>query len=101
MQGDNDPVDVVEIGSKSCQMGGVYRVKPLGESAALGASDPVFKPLPVPYINSLYVSVPCHTPGWVSTGPVKGVAVLPSCIRCLSGLRRAKLMDLSCTDALH
>ena len=38
MQGDNDPVDVVEIGSKPCQMGGVFRVKPLGESAALGAS---------------------------------------------------------------
>ena len=35
MQGDNDPVDVVEIGGKPCQMGGVYKVKPLGEFAAL------------------------------------------------------------------
>ncbi len=34
MQGDNDPVDVVEIGSQACEMGGVYAVKPLGESAA-------------------------------------------------------------------
>ena len=31
-QGDNDPVDVVEIGSQTCEMGGVYQVKPLGES---------------------------------------------------------------------
>ena len=29
-QGDNDPVDVVEIGSQRCEMGGVYAVKPLG-----------------------------------------------------------------------
>eukprot|EP00958_Prasinococcus_capsulatus_P009451 scaffold921_cov397-Prasinococcus_capsulatus_cf.AAC.3 len=28
--GDNDPVDVVEIGSATCDMGGVYTVKPLG-----------------------------------------------------------------------
>eukprot|EP00879_Flechtneria_rotunda_P031139 GHRR01033991.1.p1 GENE.GHRR01033991.1~~GHRR01033991.1.p1 ORF type:complete len:217 (-),score=79.11 GHRR01033991.1:1339-1989(-) len=28
--GDNDPVDVVEIGSAQLQMGGVYPVKPLG-----------------------------------------------------------------------
>ncbi|EIE23360.1 inorganic pyrophosphatase precursor [Coccomyxa subellipsoidea C-169] len=27
--GDNDPVDVVEIGSEECAMGGVYAVKPL------------------------------------------------------------------------
>ena len=30
MQGDNDPVDVVEIGSAACEMGGTYKVKPLG-----------------------------------------------------------------------
>ena len=30
MQGDNDPVDVVEIGSEPGEMGGVYKVKPLG-----------------------------------------------------------------------
>jgi hypothetical protein len=29
-QGDNDPVDVVEIGSAALKMGGVYKVKPLG-----------------------------------------------------------------------
>lgn len=28
-QGDNDPVDVVEIGSETCVAGGVYAVKPL------------------------------------------------------------------------
>eukprot|EP00891_Asterochloris_glomerata_P006174 jgi/Astpho2/6174/Aster-03588 len=33
--GDNDPVDVVEIGSKPCQMGGVFRVKPLGVLAMI------------------------------------------------------------------
>jgi len=30
LQGDNDPVDVVEIGSAALEMGGVYKVKPLG-----------------------------------------------------------------------
>jgi inorganic pyrophosphatase len=29
-QGDNDPVDVVEIGSTQLRMGGVYKIKPLG-----------------------------------------------------------------------
>lgn len=35
LQGDNDPVDVVEIGSAQLKMGGVYRVKPLGEGYGL------------------------------------------------------------------
>ena len=35
MQGDNDPVDVVEIGSVQCQQGGVYKVKPLGAYAMI------------------------------------------------------------------
>jgi inorganic pyrophosphatase len=30
LQGDNDPVDVVEIGSEAGEMGGIYKVKPLG-----------------------------------------------------------------------
>lgn len=34
-QGDNDPVDVVEIGSVQCQQGGVYKVKPLGAYAMI------------------------------------------------------------------
>lgn len=29
-QGDNDPVDLVEIGSEQLKLGGVYKVKPLG-----------------------------------------------------------------------
>jgi len=33
--GDNDPVDVVEIGSEQLKMGGVYRVKPLGVYAMI------------------------------------------------------------------
>jgi len=33
--GDNDPVDVVEIGSKKLDMGGVYKVKPLGVYAMI------------------------------------------------------------------
>ncbi|KAI3434910.1 hypothetical protein D9Q98_002964 [Chlorella vulgaris] len=33
--GDNDPVDVVEIGSSTCEMGGVYAVKPLGVYAMI------------------------------------------------------------------
>ena len=35
-QGDHDPVDVVEIGSATCAMGGVYPVKPLGEQQQHG-----------------------------------------------------------------
>jgi len=35
MQGDNDPVDVVEIGSKAGKRGGVYKVKPLGVLAMI------------------------------------------------------------------
>ena len=35
LQGDNDPVDVVEIGSVQCQQGGVYKVKPLGAYAMI------------------------------------------------------------------
>jgi len=33
--GDNDPVDVVEIGSSRLQMGGIYQVKPLGVFAMI------------------------------------------------------------------
>jgi len=33
--GDNDPVDVVEIGSATLEMGGVYKVKPLGVYAMI------------------------------------------------------------------
>lgn len=52
LQGDNDPVDVVEIGAESCAMGGVYAVKPLAilamiddgeldwKIAAIRADDP-------------------------------------------------------------
>jgi len=35
LQGDNDPVDVVEIGTTQCQQGGVYKVKPLGAYAMI------------------------------------------------------------------
>lgn len=35
-QGDNDPLDVVEIGSATAKSGGVYKVKPL---AGLGLVD--------------------------------------------------------------
>lgn len=34
-QGDNDPVDVVEIGEKELEMGGVYKVKPVGVLAMI------------------------------------------------------------------
>lgn len=34
-QGDNDPVDVVEIGSRTLEQGGVYPVKPLGVYAMI------------------------------------------------------------------
>ena len=36
MQGDNDPVDVVEIGGKALATGGVYQVKPLAILAMIG-----------------------------------------------------------------
>ncbi len=35
LQGDNDPVDVVEIGSASAETGGVYKVKVLGVYAMI------------------------------------------------------------------
>ena len=35
MQGDNDPVDVVEIGSQQLQTGGVYKVKAIGAYAMI------------------------------------------------------------------
>ena len=35
LQGDNDPVDVVEIGAKAGKCGGVYKVKPLGVLAMI------------------------------------------------------------------
>ena len=35
MQGDNDPVDVVEIGTRALAAGGVYPVKPLGVYAMI------------------------------------------------------------------
>lgn len=35
LQGDNDPVDVVEIGSTQLKMGGIYKVKPLGVYAMI------------------------------------------------------------------
>ena len=34
-QGDNDPVDVVEIGAGQCSQGGIYKVKPLGAYAMI------------------------------------------------------------------
>lgn len=34
-QGDNDPVDVVEIGSSTHRSGGVYKIKPLGVYAMI------------------------------------------------------------------
>ena len=35
LQGDNDPVDVVEISSAAHKQGGVYKVKPLGVYAMI------------------------------------------------------------------
>lgn len=88
MQGDNDPVDVVEIGSKPCQMGGVFRVKPLGESGVLGgmasASSRLLRALLS--FSSVFpfqrISVSCHSPQWVSTGPVKCLCFLSVCFVC-------------------
>lgn len=39
LQGDNDPVDVVEIGSEQLAMGGVYPVKPLGVYAMIDEGE--------------------------------------------------------------
>lgn len=39
LQGDNDPVDVVEIGSQQLAMGGVYKVKPLGVYAMIDEGE--------------------------------------------------------------
>ena len=35
VMGDNDPVDVVEVGSAPCEIGGVYKVKPIGALAMI------------------------------------------------------------------
>lgn len=61
-QGDNDPVDVVEIGSHPHQTGGVYKIKPLGVYAMIVGGDgkhcrPAVPPLPA--ISLFRVSV-----GW-------------------------------------
>ena len=67
--GDNDPVDVVEIGSSQLEMGGVYQVKPIGCYAmidegeldwkviAINSGDPLFDK-----INSVE-DVETHIPG--------------------------------------
>ena len=39
-QGDNDPVDVVEIGSTKLDMGGVYEARPFVSSVAACPQDP-------------------------------------------------------------
>ena len=39
LQGDNDPVDVVEIGVKQLKSGGVYAVKPLGAYAMIDEGE--------------------------------------------------------------
>lgn len=39
MQGDNDPVDVVEIGSEQLKTGGVYKVKVLGAYAMIDEGE--------------------------------------------------------------
>ena len=39
LQGDNDPVDVVEIGSKQLRSGGVYCVKLLGAYAMIDEGE--------------------------------------------------------------
>jgi inorganic pyrophosphatase len=37
--GDNDPVDVVEVGSATCEMGGVYPVKAVGAYAMIDEGE--------------------------------------------------------------
>jgi inorganic pyrophosphatase len=39
LQGDNDPVDVIEIGSAANQCGGVYKIKPLGVFAMIDEGE--------------------------------------------------------------
>lgn len=46
LQGDNDPVDVVEIGSRTLEQGGVYPVKPLGVFAMIDDGELDWKVLP-------------------------------------------------------
>lgn len=47
LQGDNDPVDVVEIGSQQLQQGGVYKVKPLGVLAMIDDGELDWKVLAI------------------------------------------------------
>ena len=39
VQGDNDPTDVVEIGSRQLKRGGVYSFKPLGVFALIDQDE--------------------------------------------------------------
>jgi inorganic pyrophosphatase len=45
--GDNDPVDIVEIGSAACAMGGVYPVKALGALAMIDDGEVDWKVLAI------------------------------------------------------
>jgi hypothetical protein len=69
-QGDNDPVDVVEIGSQRCEMGGVYAVKPLGVYAMVDDGEVDWK-------------VVCIRADDPKAGAVHDVEVRGACV-CLS-----------------
>ena len=67
--GDNDPVDVVEIGAKACAMGGVYTVKPLGVFAMIDDGELDWKVIAIrsddPMADKLHdvADVDKHMPG--------------------------------------
>ena len=60
MQGDNDPVDVVEIGSEQLECGAVYKVKVLGAYAMIDEGELDWKIVAIrtddpmaPYLNDI------------------------------------------------
>ena len=60
LQGDNDPVDVVEIGSRTLEQGGVYPVKPLGVFAMIDDGELDWKVLPASCILLCVLKCPVY-----------------------------------------
>ena len=87
--GDNDPVDIVEIGSARCDMGGVYPVKALGALAMIDDGEVDWKVLAIRADDPLaaklndVADVERELPGEIEK---VGVGVCCRCCRCVGGV---------------
>ena len=73
LQGDNDPVDVVEIGSEALVCGGVYAVKPLAVLAMIDDGELDWK------VTLLHMPEVCWQGLWREPGQVQGHAQILFC----------------------